>query len=288
MFQVTYKNSLKTLLRSKTFLLSILLVVFVAVYDAIGNQYAIFDMELMELIWDTDPRFVLSFDQYREHIQNACIAGIMWYALPLLAVISTALILSRDWGDRFFEIEKAAGKRPLSYVGARLSAIVSVNVVVMVFAMILSFYWYVISRGGVDGMGFFAMLGDSLPRILRFALFMGVPCVLMYVGLTYAVGNLLKNSIAGAVAGMGYIVAFYVGYLMLSNGGQFALYFSYLSPVPHMTRFYLAAFDRNNPAGFMEMMHTSMEKAAIGIAVLVGVALIYYAVSYWRVRRREY
>ena len=144
------------------------------------------------------------------------------------------------------------------------------------------------TRGGVDGMGLFAMLGDSLPRILRFALFMGVPCVLMYVGLTYAVGNLLKNGIAGAVAGMGYIIAFYVGYLMLSNGGQFALYFAYLSPVPHMTRFYLAALDRGNPASFMEMMNTSIEKAAIGIAVLVGVALIYYAVSYWRVRRREY
>ena len=288
MFQATYKNGLKTLLRSKTFLLSVLLVIFVAVYDAIGNYYAVFDMELMELIWDTDPRFVLSFEQYREHIQNACIAGIMWYALPLLAVISTALILSRDWGDRFFEIEKAAGGRPLSYVAARLCSILTVNVAVMLFAMMLSFYYYVFSRGGVDGMGVFAMLGDSLPRILKFAFLMGLPCVLMYVGLTYAVGNLLKNGIAGAVAGMSYVVAFYVGYLMLSNGGQFALYFAYLSPVPHMTRFYLAALDRGNPASFMKMMNTSMEKAAIGIAVLGGAALIYYAVSYWRVRRREY
>ena len=288
MFWTTYKNTIKALFRSRSFYIILFLVIGVSIYDAIGNYYAVFDMELMELIWDTDPRFVLSFDQYREHVQNACIAGIMWYALPLLSVISTTVILSRDWGDRFFEIEKAAGGRPLSYVTARLCAILSVNVAVMLFVMMLSFYWFVFTRGGVDGMGLFVMLGDSLPRILRFALFMGVPCVLMYVGLTYAVGNLLKNSIAGAVAGMGYIVAFYVGYLMLSNGGQFALYFSYLSPVPHMTRFYLAAFDRNNPAGFIEMMNTSMEKAAIGIAVLVGVALIYYAVSYWRVRRREY
>ena len=288
MFWATYKNNIKALFRSRSFYIILFLVIGVSIYDAIGNYYAVFDMELMELIWDTDPRFVLSFDQYREHVQNACIAGIMWYALPLLSVISTTVILSRDWGDRFFEIEKAAGRRPLSYVTARLCAILSVNVAVMLFVMMLSFYWFVFTRGGVDGMGLFAMLGDSLPRILRFALFMGVPCVLMYVGLTYAVGNLLKNGIAGAVAGMGYIIAFYVGYLMLYNGGQFALYFAYLSPVPHMTRFYLAALDRGNPASFMEMMNTSIEKAAIGIAVLVGVALIYYAVSYWRVRRREY
>ena len=288
MFWATYKNNIKALFRSRSFYIILFLVIGVSIYDAIGNYYAVFDMELMELIWDTDPRFVLSFDQYREHIQNACIAGIMWYALPLLSVISTTVILSRDWGDRFFEIEKAAGGRPLSYVAARLCSVLTVNVAVMLFAMMLSFYWFVFTRGGVDGMGVFAMLGDSLPRILKFAFLMGLPCVLMYVGLTYAVGNLLKNGIAGAAVGMSYVVAFYVGYLMLSNGGQFALYFAYLSPVPHMTRFYLAAFDRNNPAGFMEMMNTSMEKAAIGIVVLVGVALIYYAVSYWRVRRREY
>ncbi len=288
MFFTTYKTNIKTLLRSKTFLLSVLLVVFVAVYDAIGNQYAIFDMELMELIWDTDPRFVLSFDQYREHIQNACIAGIMWYALPLLAVISTALILSRDWGDRFFEIEKATGNRPLSYVAARLCSILTVNVVVMVFAMMLTFYYYVFSRGGVDGMGVFAMLADSLPRILKFAFLMGAPCILMYVGLTYAVGNLLKSGIAGAVVGMGYVVSFYVGYLMLMPNGKFGVYFNYLSPVPHMTRHYLAAFDRANPEMYLEMMKVTLGKAAIGFGVLVGAALIYYAVSYWRVRRREY
>ena len=288
MFWATYKNNTKALFRSRSFYIILFLVIGVSIYDAIGNYYAVFDMELMELIWDTDPRFVLSFEQYREHIQNACIAGIMWYALPLLAVISTALILARDWGDRFFEIEKAAGGRPLSYVAARLCSILTVNVAVMLFAMMLSFYWFVFTRGGVDGMGVFAMLGDSLPRILKFAFLMGLPCVLMYVGLTYAVGNLLKNGIAGAVAGMGYIIAFYVGYLMLSNGGQFALYFAYLSPIPHMTRYYLAALDRGNPASFMEMMNTSIEKAAIGIAVLVGAALLYCAVSYWRVRRREY
>ena len=288
MFWTTYKNTIKALFRSRSFYIILFLVIGVSIYDAIGNYYAVFDMELMELIWDTDPRCVLSFDQYREHVQNACIAGIMWYALPLLSVISTTVILSRDWGDRFFEIEKAAGGRPLSYVAARLCSVLTVNVAVMLFAMMLSFYYYVFSRGGVDGMGVFAMLGDSLPRILKFAFLMGLPCVLMYVGLTYAVGNLLKNGIAGAVAGMSYVVAFYVGYLMLSNGGQFALYFAYLSPVPHMTRFYLAALDRGNPASFMEMMNTSIEKAAIGIAVLVGAALIYYAVSYWRVRRREY
>ena len=101
MFFTTYKNSIKTILRSKTFLLSVLLVIFVAIFDATKVHYSKFSLEIWETIMDTDPRYVLEFDTFRQHIQNACLAGIMWYALPLLAVISTALILSRDWGDRF-------------------------------------------------------------------------------------------------------------------------------------------------------------------------------------------
>ena len=284
LFYTTFKNSIKTLLRSKTFLLSVLLVIFVAIFDATKVHYSKFSLEFWETIMDTDPRYVLEFDIFRQHIQNACFAGIMWYALPLLAVISTMLILSRDWGDRFFEIEKAAGKRPLSYVSARLCAILTVNVVVMVFAMLLTFYWYVFSRGGVEGMSVFAMIADSFPRFFKYVLFIGLPCIMMYVGLTYVAGNLLKSGIAGVAAGMGYIVGFYVFYLFFSASQKYPIYFDYLSPVPMKLRFYLSWFDKANSTA----NGTSLWQAAIGFGVLVGAALIYYAVSYWRVRRREY
>ena len=284
MFFTTYKNSIKTLLRSKTFLLSVLLVIFVAIFDATKVHYSKFSLEIWETIMDTDPRYVLEFDIFRQHIQNACLAGIMWYALPLLAVISTALILSRDWGDRFFEIEKAAGNRPLPYVTARLCAILSVNTVVMVFAMLLTFYWYVFSRGGVEGMSVFAMIADSFPRFFKYVLFIGLPCIMMYVGLTYVVGNLLRGGVAGAVAGMGYVVGFYVFYLFFSASRKYPIYFDYLAPVPMKLRFYLSALDKPS----MAISGTPLWQAAIGFGVLVGAALIYYAVSYWRVRRREY
>lgn len=284
MFFTTYKNSLKTLLRSKTLLLSVLLVIFVAIYEAHGVHYSKFSLELWETIMDTDPRYVLEFDIFRQHIQNACIADIMWYALPLLAVISTALILSRDWGDRFFEIEKAAGKRPFSYMSARLCAILTVNVVVMTVGMMLSFYYYVFSRGGVEGMTTFAMIADSFPRIFKYVLFIGMPCIMMYVGLTYVVGNLLKSGIAGAAAGMGHVVGFYVFYLFFSAQQKFPIYFDYLAPIPKELRQYVYSFDMV----YQSANGTPFWKAAIGFGVLVGAALIYYAVSYWRVRRREY
>ena len=261
-----------------------LLVIFVAIFDATKVHYSKFSLEIWETIMDTDPRYVLEFDIFRQHIQNACLAGIMWYALPLLAVISTALILSRDWGDRFFEIEKAAGSRPLSYVTARLGAILSVNTVVMVFAMLLTFYWYVFSRGGVEGMSVFAMIADSFPRFFKYVLFIGLPCIMMYVGLTYVAGNLLRSGVAGAVGGMGYVVGFYVFYLFFSASQKYPIYFDYLAPVPMKLRFYLSALDKPS----MAISGTPLWQAAVGFGVLVGVALIYYAVSYWRVRRREY
>ena len=284
MFFTTYKNSIKTLLRSKTFLLSVLLVIFVAIFDATKVHYSKFSLEIWETIMDTDPRYVLEFHIFRQHIQNACLAGIMWYALPLLAVVSTTLILSRDWGDRFFEIEKAAGNRPLPYMIARLGAILTVNTVVMVFAMLLTFYWYVFSRGGVEGMTVFAMIADSFPRFFKYVLFIGLPCIMMYVGLTYVVGNLFKGGVAGAVAGMGYVVGFYVFYLFFSASQKYPIYFDYLAPVPIKLRHYVYSFDMV----YQSANSTPFWQAAIGCGVLVGAALIYYAVSYWRVRRREY
>lgn len=282
LFYTTFKNTIRNIIRSKTFLLSLLLVIVVAIYEAHGVHYSKFSLETFTTIMDNDPLYVLEFRIMRQHIQNAY-AETVWYALPLMCVITTMLILSHDWNDRFFEIEKATGTKPLSYISARLCAILVINVIVLIFSLFLGFYWYVFSRGGVKDMSVFTMIIDSLPRLLRYVLLMGIPCVMMYVGLTFAVGNLIKSSIAGAVAGMGYVISFYLFYLFFSAQQKFPIYFNYLSPVPMELRYYIADLDRPTPSGTYALW-----KAAIGFGVLVGAALIYYAVSYWRVHRREY
>ena len=52
MFFTTYKNSLKTLLRSKTLLLSVLLVIFVAIYEAHGVHYGTYSFEVGGMIME--------------------------------------------------------------------------------------------------------------------------------------------------------------------------------------------------------------------------------------------
>ena len=175
MFYATYKNTFKSLFRSVLFYLSLVLLIGVAIYEAIGGGYGYYDMELQEVIMDTDPRFVLNHETYLSNPNNACCANMMMYAMPLFAVISAVLVLHSNYNDRFYEIEKAGHVKSMTYFMARILALITINAVLIAFTSLLTHYWYVFSRGGVDGMGTMEMLLDSFGRVMRYVVFLAIP-----------------------------------------------------------------------------------------------------------------
>lgn len=287
MFFQTYKNTMKTILRSRTAWLALLLIAAVLIVDMISGHYGYYDLDLGQLIYDTDPRYVLEYDIYRQNVlQNTACATVMLYALPLFAVLCTIVVLLRDLGDRYFEIEKAGNVRPISYLSARVLGIMTVSVVVALGATCFGVYGYIISRGGVSGYSLGAIFMDSFPRILRYVGVLMVPILLALVSATICIGNIVRHPLVAALVPLFYLVGNYLYTLMASMTG-WKPYFQYLSNSPDKLRWYLAALDRPDPAAVMTAMATSLTQAMICLAIALGASLVWSSVAVWRIHARE-
>ena len=208
------------------------------------------------------------------------------YALPVFAVITVVLVLNRDYGDKFFEIEKAANVKPTSYLYGRLSALISVNFAVLIFSNLLFMYWYLYTCGGVEGLTTWEMISETFIRVLRVDIFVGMPSLIFYIGLTYFAGAIFKNGIPAAIVGMGHAIWFYAGYLILRlHIGEW--YFNYFSPVPKKLRQFFHYYDTEWFEDTIKRFDTSLAHVAFCISFLVGIAVLCSVVSHLRVRQRN-
>ena len=289
MFFQSYKNVIRNLFRSPLFWLTVLLVTGISIYLASGRSYTYYDDALNDVIPDTDPRFVLDFKTYVQHVTNTCAAKSMIYALPLFAVVTSSLILMRDYGDKFFEIERAAGIKPARYVWGRVAALLTVNTVMTFVQCFLCFYWYVFTRGGVDGMDTITMLGDSVIRLTRAILLLSLPAVLFYTAFTYGVGCLCKTWIPAAALTVAYsqlplLMNYTVGARMLRI---YKIYENYIKPIPGHMRHYLHYYDTDWHEKMLENFGIRPWDPWICLSVILGSTLLYLLLSYLYVRRRR-
>ena len=276
MFIVTYKTTFKTLFRSITFWLIVSVLTIVAIQGATTGLY----------LGDGAPNFSLSYKDYVQCVINSLIVKLLMYALPIFAVITVVLVLNRDYGDKFFEIEKAANIKPFAYLSGRLSALITVNFVVLLLSNLLCMYLYLYTRGGVEGLTAWEVISETFVRVLRVDIFVGMPSLIFYIGLTYFVGAIFKNGIPAAIVGMGYSLGFYAAYLML----RFRIsedYFNYFSPIPKKLRQFFHYYDTEWFEDMITRQKTSVAHVAFCISFLVGIAVLCSVVSYIRVRQRN-
>lgn len=276
MFLTTYKTTIKNLVRSITFWLSVAVVLIVVIQCALDGFY----------LDDSDSAFVLEYKEYVQCIINSCASKMLMYAMPIFTIVSVVLVLNRDYGDKFFEIEKSAGIKSSSYLLGRLAALITVNLIVLLIMNALCLHLYVFTRGGVEGITVGQYLADSSVRLLRIDLFVGMPSLIFYIGLTYCIGSIFKNGVPAAVAAIGYVIAFYACNLMFRHRVA-EEYFDYYSPIPRMLRQYFHYYDTEWFEEMLEMVNTSLSKAAFCIMFLVGVAVLCSVVSYLRIRKRS-
>jgi hypothetical protein len=235
---------------------------------------------------DDDPNFVINYKDYVQCIINSLAGKLLMYALPIFAVITVVLVLNRDYGDKFFEIEKAANVKPASYLYGRLSALISINFVVLLLSNLLCMYLYVYTRGGVEGLTAWKVISETFIRVLRVDIFVGMPSLIFYIGLTYFAGAIFKNGIPAAIVGLGYSLGFYAAYLML----RFRIsedYFNYFSPIPKKLRQFFHYYDTEWFEDMITRQKTSVNHVVFCIALLTGAAVIFSMISYLKVRKRN-
>lgn len=285
MFFATYKNTLKTLVRSTTFRLLFMLFILEIIKVITEPSYGYYDLALQEMITDTDSRFVVGFGTYLKETFNAGVS-LKKEILPLITAVATVLVLNRDYGDNFYEIEKAAGIKPRHYLWARLTALATLLISLGAVFSLVNFHVYIFTRGGVTSMDLFTYITDSTFRLLRSYLFVSVPVILFYIAFTYCMGALFKNGIAAAVVSLGYVI--FNGAVNLYR--MPAVYKYYLSPSSMKLTLYIDATnrpDKSEVAELLQINDTDLGKAALCICILVGLAVVYSVVAYLRTRKRD-
>ena len=275
MFLATYKNTFKNLFRSVTFWLILTVLLITVVHGGWKGHY----------LGDSDPSFVLIYREYVQTLTNIVCAKLLMYALPIFTIFSVVLVLNRDHGDKFFEIEKCAGIKPYAYLWGRLAAIVTLNTVILYLMSMLSSFIYIFTRGGVEGLETGDMIVETLIRLARLDLFDAMPTLLFYIGLTYMIGSIFKNGIPAAILSIGYVIAYYVFSLMF----RFRIsptYFDYFSPIPYNLRRYFHYYDTEWWEGMVKNYDLTIGKVAICIGFLVGVGVLCSLISHLCVRKR--
>ena len=281
MFLATVRNTLRTLLRSVSFRL-----VF-AVFAFIQLRHGLQDHVVAAPGFSLPPQ--LSFPEYAQLLDGVVYGGSLIYPLAILTVVSTALVMNRDYGDSFYEVEKAAGVKPARYLFGRLCAIIALVFLVQFLLSFTAMHISVYRRGGLEGYSALGYFGDSLLRLLRMNLCMALPQILFFVGVTQLLGSLFRNGFAASIGGIAYALASYalLGRFRYSGSEAWYAYYQYFSPMPEKLRYYLLFLGWTNEQEMLELYGCSFGKAAFCIAFLTGVFVACACRSYCLVRRRE-
>jgi len=346
MFFKTYKTTFKRIFRSPLFWMVLTIVAVVVFLDAhrgsySGSNYSMTlqkveegqavtpeniivteDGEMYEKVviydpndGDRDPRFKLGYHKYHEAMGHR-LRSMMFYALPCLAVIIVMIVVSGDYRDNFYEIERAGGVRASSYFFGRLCAIVTLLFAVSLVLSLFSFNYYFFTRGGLTSLNstpypaltvieypFKTLAGylfDSTKVILRLVLLCQMPALLLFTTFTYMVGTYFESGLVAGIGGNGAVV---LAYLALGRfQWQYETFINkFLLPAKNGPYLYLSRFDTAfnspeyevekyaglaglNPNGYL----SDTPEGVIGwIATMLFLSAVFITVSYICTRRRR-
>lgn len=277
MFRAVFRNTFRILFRSTTFWL--VLAVFGVIMVRWGLTPHVMYMEGYEPLQ-------ISFSDFASELITAVYAGVN-YPLSIFTVVATVLVLNRDYGDSFFEIEKAAGIKPSHYLLGRMSAVAVVAFAAQWILGFIELQLAVFNRGGLEGYSFLRYLGLSVFRWTYVNLCISLPNILFYVGLVYLIGTLLRNGIAAAISGFVYIMFSYEAFFRLRYEIKAEIYVGYINPLAEKVQYYFLFLGWEDEARWFSAVGTSLGKAVLCICFFVGTCVCCSLISYARLRKRE-
>jgi len=90
-------------------------------------------------------------EELLQMLDNTVNAGFMMYQISICIIIVVTLVLNRNHGDQFYEIEKAAGASPIRYTLGRISALMTIGLVTLDIFAFVTLHALLIGSGGVEG-----------------------------------------------------------------------------------------------------------------------------------------
>lgn len=289
MFFATYKTSLKTLIRSSLLVLVILIGFIITMNSAISPNKSVAIIQNGQLvgeILDTDSEFVLQYDMYINQMLNTIRAWLMLYVVPILCVVSSVVILNRDYGDLFFEVEKSNGISPANHLLGRYLATITVDIVVCLIFMFVSFNYYYFSRGGVYELQLWEYVCDHIIRLLRLFITSALPGILFFCSFTFLAGNMFNSGLISGIFGFSLVLWEYcsVTNLKIRLPNVYHNYFSTKSPMPyHFWTYY-------NTKWFNEKtVHNPYNENQILLwsSIILTCAFTCFFISYLYTRKRD-
>lgn len=289
MIRTTYKNTIKTLIRSPIF--------WVILFFVLGNVILFERMPLYsqvineKLIMDTDPRFVLSYSKFMQMIPNYLSHSVMFYAVPAFCIVSSLIVMSNDYGKGFFEIEKAGGIKPSQHLFGRLVALVEVDSIAALMSSFLAVNYYYISRHGVKGYGFWECFSFSSVRVLRTFLFCELPVIFLLTLLSLAFGAILKNVYIASAIGIGYVMFNYA--VSAYFGFRMSTFFNkYLTTNKFSAYLYFTYFDtdiaKTEPIGTgIGHIPAPASEVFMWVGILFSISLALLCVSWFFTKKRK-
>ncbi len=287
MFRKTYVSALRTIVRSPLTWGAIALFLGIGIYNQIVVHYGIIDMNTLEMIPDTDPGFVMTFKFYIQEIRNcAWSMSLMLFTAPALCVITSGVVLSRDWRDNFFEVDRAGGVAPRKYFFGRYTAVVSFVTAVSLFGNVIFLHLYFLVRRGVENMTFGRYLADSTFRVVRLFFTAVFPGLLVFVGITFLAANLMRNGIAGMITGLSYVVLTVAARVYL-NYRLPSFVTNYLLPSPFNLYMYWAEFDMTWFTDEAASLFFTKGEALTCLLCLYSISAVCLALSFLCVKKRR-
>lgn len=290
MFWATYKTSIKTLLRSFLFWMLILIVLVLIIGKATTVHYSksVIDdsYHVVDIITDKDPKFELTYKHYIQTTLNGTWVGVMLYAMPLFAVLSTMLVLNRDYGDSFYEIESSSGIRKFSYWGGRLVSLFTVNILMGLTSTIAYVNYYYFSRGGCEYFSITDYIVDSTARIFRIFTFAMLPGILFFIAITYAVGCIFKSGFMGAVGGIVAVLIDYASKTFMRS--RFSnIYHDFVSPKPLNLYNYWCFYDTE--WFYEKITHNPFTQSQMLLSIIITLCIVVlcFAISLFCVKKRQ-
>ena len=277
MFASTFRNTIKTLLRSKTFWLSMsvfTLLVFWDVRQGIVSDNIKLDIPLPIMF------------ELAQMIHNMVVFGMMQYAFPIFTVITISLVQERDFGDQFFEIEKSMNIKPMRYLAGRICAITTVNLTAFTLLGVARLNTNILMLGGFRDMPIGKYLFTSTYYLLRLIFMFTLPSLLYYIGIIYLIGMLFKSGKAAAYGGFGHVMILYIYYNYLWRT-FFPIYYQSFSPIAEHLSVYSSYWGVEGAEKPLAFYGTKPVNALVSALFLVGVYVLGMLISFILTKRRE-
>lgn len=303
MFVKTYQTTIKRILRSPLFWMVLAVVAVLIFMDAHGEMYG--GAEGISH-GDREPEFVLAYHKYHEMMANL-LREMMLYLIPCLCLVTVMTVISGDYTDNFFEIERSGGIRSVSYFFGRILAILTVLLSITLLFSFFSVNYYFFTRGGISNFTerpddfveawplrtLWDYIVDSTKVILRLVFCAQLPVIILFTSATYAIGVLFESGILAGIGGSIGVVLAYLGAMRYQWAFDSVIYKFFL-PAKIGPYLYLSRYDTvfnsskyNMPNGMNPYLQDNSEVVLIWLASMLGLSLLCIVISFVLTHKRK-